>query len=289
MKRSKVYVPGLILAGSAFLFSCKKTDLVAEGTTEVTNKKAEACELVAFRNNIISSTGSQYIFQKQLDPATGKLRQITAGVYQGGVITSIATFNVHWNAGSVAFTDAAATSDTVLIVSLNATGRAADVAAGNKPNVNYLPTSFEYSNNKLAVMKISLAGKYLTSRFVYDDKDNCVAINDDQQASEIPGRVEFTYDNKKADQQVYFDEPRPFSWNTYSLLQFSGFFPELQPSNLRTGVKVYWGNNYKAYDVQLINHQLNKGKLTKYEVSFGGSNPTIDQYAEWICNDASKN
>src|SRR5829696_5733921 len=78
MKRSNVYVSGLILAGSTFLFSCEKTDISADVQTELSKKKPDACELVAFRYNMVSPTGSlnQYVFQKQNDPVTGKLKQI---------------------------------------------------------------------------------------------------------------------------------------------------------------------------------------------------------------------
>jgi hypothetical protein len=181
-------------------------------------------------------------------------------------------------------------ADTVLVASLNAQGRPVNVVAGNAPDPGYLPTSFEYENNRLSAMKVSLAGNLLVSRFSYDARNNCTLIQDEPRPGEIPGRVEYSYENKKAAQQVYLDEPRPFSWNTFSLVQFSGMFTELQPSNLRTGVKVWWANNYKVYDVQLINHDVNNGTLVKYDVSYPGSNITIPQFIDTQCAEAfSKN
>ena len=244
MKRSSMYVSGLILASSTILFSCEKTDLLPESPETVKKKKTD-CEAIAFRYNTQTPTGTvnQYVFKRQNDPGTGKLQQITTAVYQGGVITSTLTLDVHWANGSVAFLKAGSVTDTVLVASLNANGKPVDAVAGNQPDQSFLPTSFEYNNNRLAAMKISLAGNLLVSRFSYDSKDNCILIQDDAQGSQTPGRVEYTYDNKKADQQLYLDEPRTFSWNTFSLLQFSGLFPELQPAQLRTGVKVFWANN----------------------------------------------
>jgi hypothetical protein len=291
MKRSNAYVSGLLLASSTILFSCKKTDLSSD-YEQVVEKKKATCEIASFRYNTGSENGTvnKYVFQKQNDPVTGKLQKVTAAVYQGGAIINTIMFDVHWNAGSVAFLRAGTTTDTVLFASLNAEGKPVDVVTGNTPDFNYLPTSFEYTNNRLATMKIQNAGRVLVSRYQYDNKDNCVSINDEAQASEIPGRVEYAYDNKKADQQLYLDEPRPFSWNTFSLMQFSGLFPELQPTQLRTGVKVFWANNYKAYDVQLVNHQVTDGKLMKYEVNFGGTNTPNAQFIDWQCSDdASKN
>lgn len=292
MKRSTAYVSGLMLAGTTLLFSCKKNDLSVNDNQEVSGKKKNAlCEISSFRYNTGSENGTvnKYIFQKQNDPVTGKLQKVTAAVYQGGAIMNTTTFDVHWSSGSVAFIRSGTTTDTVLVASLNAQGKPVDVVAGNTPDFNYLPTSFEYNNNRLSAMKIQNAGRTLVSRYQYDDRDNCLAIVDDAQGSEVPGHVEYTYQNKKADQQLYLDEPRPFSWNTFSLMQFSGLFPELQPTHLRTGVKVFWANNYKAYDVELVNHQVNGGKLVKYEVSFGGNNATNAQFIDWQCDDASKN
>lgn len=291
MKRSNAYLSGLLLAGSTILFSCEKTDLSGE-YEEVVEKKKATCEIVSFRYNTATENGTvnKYVFQKQNDPVTGKLKQLTAAVYQGGAIINTIVLDVHWNAGSVAFLRAGTTTDTVLFASLNAQGKPVDVVTGNTPDFNYLPTSFEYNNNRLAAMKIHNAGRVLVSRYQYDSRNDCVSINDEAQGSEIPGRVEYAYDNRKVDQQVYLDEPRPFSWNTFSLMQFSGFFPELQPTHLRSGVKVFWANNYKAYDVQLVNHQIADGKLVKYEVNFGGTSTPNPQFIDWQCSDdASKN
>ncbi|HEX6180735.1 MAG TPA: hypothetical protein VFZ47_05775, partial [Chitinophagaceae bacterium] len=85
--------------------------------------------------------------------------------------------------------------------------------------------------------------------------------------------------------QVYFDEPRGFSWNTFSLMQFAGLLPELQPTTLRTGVKVFWSNNYKVYDVSLGKHQLQGGTLQSYEVTtFNGSPSSLPYFTDWQCN-----
>lgn len=276
MKRSSAYVPGLILASSTILFSCTKTDIAAE-TPEVSNKKKDDCQVTAFRSGT-----NQYIFKKEIG-ADSRLQQITAAIYQGGGISSTIALDVHWSNGSVAFLKAGTTTDTVLVASLNADGKPVDVVAGNKPDAGYLPTSFEYQNNRLSAMKVSLAGNLLVSRFSYDGRNNCTLIQDEAQANETPGRVEYTYDNKRVDQQVYLDEPRPFSWNTFSLMQFSGMFPELQPTTLRTSVKVWWANNYKAYDADLINHDVNGGTLVKYDVAFTGSTVTQPQTIETQC------
>lgn len=292
MKKSSVYVSGILLASSTILFSCTKTD-ISEDVPEVTSKKKVDCEITAFRFNALSENGtvSKYVFKKQMDPSSGRLQQITTAVYQGGAFNSSVTLDVLWGAGSVAFVRSGSTADTMLIVSLNAQGKPVSAVGGNAASQDFLNTSFEYINNRLDAMKISLAGNLLVSRFSYDDKNNCTLIQDEARASEIPGRIEYSYENRKADKQVYYDEPRPFSWNTFSLIQFAGFLKELEPTNLRSGVKVWWGNNYKAYDVRLTNHQLNGGTLVKYDVDYGGNGNLQPYFIDLQCDNglAGKN
>src|SRR5688572_10904152 len=117
MKRSSMYLSTLILASSTILLSCEKTDLVPENP-DTANKKKSDCEVLAFRHNQQTSFGSQYIFKKQMDPATRMLQQLTAVAYQGGAPTSIHNFDVHWETNSAAFLKAGSSTDTVLVVAL---------------------------------------------------------------------------------------------------------------------------------------------------------------------------
>lgn len=282
MKKSSVYVPGLMLISSTILFSCTKTDISGETVPEVNSKKKIDCQVTAFRYT--NAEGNKYVFKKQIDPSTGNLKQITAALYQGGAITSTINLDVHWNTNSVAFIKSGSATDTVLVASLNADGKPVNVVAGNTPDFNYLPTSFEYQNNRLSAMNVSLAGNINVSRFSYDNKNNCTLIQDDSRSGEVPGRVEYTYENRRADQQMYLDEPRPYSWNTFSLMQFAGLLPELQPTNVRSSVKVWWANNYKVYDVQLTNHNVNAGTLVKYDVTFTGGSTSIPYFIDTQCD-----
>lgn len=293
MKKSSAYVSGLILASSTILFSCTKTDISPDGSPEVTNKKRVDCEITAFRFNSLSENGTvtKYVFQKQVDPSTGRLKQITTAVYQGGVFNTTVTLDVLWGASSIAFVKAGAAADTMLNVTLNAQGKPVSAVGGNAASSDFLNTSFEYSSDRLSAMKISLAGKLLVSRFTYDGAGNCTLIQDESQSGEAPGRVEYSYDNRKVDTQVYYDEPRPFSWNTFSLMQFAGLLKELEPHNQRTAVKVWWSHNYKVYDVQLLNHQINGGTLVKYDVSYGGTSNLLPYFIDVQCDNgiAGKN
>jgi len=277
-----------VLACTLFtLFSCQKVNSVNDD--ELLDKKKNKKDLC-----LISSFGysnpsvpSQTIFTNHYDFA-GRTLQVEAGVFNAGAIVSNTVFNVEWSPAGIAFTNANAHADTILFATFDRRGRIDKIVPGNKPDFEFLPTAFEYTGNRLSGMRITLAGADNVSYFNYDSKGNLTLINDLPTPSvPVPGRVEYQYaSNQKASGQFYFDEPRKFSWNTFSLLQYIGLFPELQPVNLRTSTKVNWGNNYQAYYMNIANQQLDQqGKLVGYDVVSPGSGSTISHYnINWSCN-----
>ncbi len=284
MKKSLTY--GALLAGTAFtLFSCQKVNSIREDLDEKKNKN-DLCLISSFSYSN-SSVPSETIFTNHYD-LSGRSLEVEAGVYSGGTIFTHLNFSVRWTANGIFFLDANAPQDTILFATYDRKGRVQGIFPGNRPNYNFLPTTFEYNNNRVQAMNITLAGNAEASYFDYDQRGNLVSITDAPTTSvPIPGKVEHTYaTNEKADDQFYFDEPRKFSWNSFSLLQYVGLFPELQPVNLRTSTKVTWGNNYQAYHMDISNHQIDpKGKLVSYDIMSPGSPTTISHFnINWSCN-----
>ena len=286
MKKSLCHT--LLFTGTAVaLFSCQKVNSVNDD--EIVGKrklKNDLCLISSFgySNNSIPQ---QSIFTNHYD-LSGRSMEVEAGLFSGGSVFSNITLSVKWINGAIAFVDANATQDTVLIASFNKNGRIDKLVAGNKPNANFLATSFDYDQSKLRAMYITLGTNTMTSYFDYDQRGNLISISDAPTSSvTIPGKVEYGYAaNEKANGQFYFDEPRGFSWNSFSLLQYIGFFPELQPVNLRTSTKVMWGNNYQAYHMDIINQKLDQqGKLISYDIASPGSTTSISHYnINWSCN-----
>ena len=288
MKKSLTYAT--LLAGTAFsLFSCQKVNSVRDDIEEKKHKNQELCLISSFSYSN-SAIPLQTIFTNRYDLA-GRSLEVEAGVFSGGAIASNKPFNIKWASNGLAFIDANSLSDTILIAYFDRKGRVEKISAGNAPNQDFLPTTFQYSNNRLSSMGITLAGNVRTSYFDYDQKGNIVSISDAPTTSvPIPGKVEYVYaTNEKAKQQCYFDEPRGFSWNSFTLLQYVGLFPELEPVNLRTSTKVNWGNNYQAYYMNITNHQLDQdGKLLSYDIVSPGGGNTISRYnINWTCNGQS--
>lgn len=285
MKPIQWYVPGLLLGTSIFLFSCKKTEVAADGQLQEKKVgKKSSCFVTSF--DFSNASQSQTVFKTQYN-SEGNAFRIEAGTYSGGVINSSITLNVVTSNGSIAFVNAAAPGDTVLIATLNSRGKVQRISHGNKPDFMFLPITFDYNNDRVSAMHISLGATTTTSNFFYDNKNNNTSIEDEPTASvPVPGKVVYAYTNQKASQQFYMDEPRGFSWNSFSLLQYAGLFPELNPSNIRKSTKVVWGNNYQAYNMNIENQRLDgNGNLTSYEVVNPNSGSVVSKYnLAWSCN-----
>jgi hypothetical protein len=288
MKRSLCYV--ILVAGTVLAFSCQKVNSVNDDeAADKKRAKKDLCLISSFsysNNNIPTQT----IFTNHYD-LSGRTLQVEAGLFSGGSIQSNIPLNVKWNGNGIAFINANAPQDTVLIATFNRKGRIDKIVSGNKPNDQFVPITFSYDNDQLTSMNITIAGNAETSNFNYDSKGNLISIADLPTSSvPIPGKVEYQYSsNEKGGDQFYFDEPRKFSWNSFSLLQYIGLFPELQPINLRTSTKVTWGNNYQAYYMNIGNHQMDaQGKLVSYDIMSPTSSQAVLHYnINWSCNNGA--
>ena len=285
MKAIRWSAPALLLGTSMILFSCKKVGVGENG--EIQDKRVEkkaSCLITSF--DFANSSYSQTVFKTQYS-SNGNAFRIEAGTYSGGSINSSIVLNVITAGNAISFVNAASPSDTVLVATLNSRGKVEKIAAGNKPDFMFLPTTFDYSNDRVTAMHITVGNNTTTSNFFYDSRNNNTSIEDQPSGSvNVPGKVVYEYASQNAGQQFYMDEPRGFSWNSFSLLQYAGLFPELNPSNLRTNTKVLWGNNYQAYNMNIANHKLDGNKnLTSYETVNPGTGTTISKHnLAWNCS-----
>ena len=281
-------LPFSLISIAAFT-SCQKTNFTAsEELTEdlarsANNKKCDAAE---FRS-VYGATGNlenKVHYQKVYDNR-GNITKITAVIHNGGSIATTTSFEIVRKGRTLSFVKEGS-SDTAFVVALNNKGQALSTNDGNKPDFQFLPTSFTYSNGMVSTMQIHFIGKELVSDFKFRD-GNLIAIEDHALAGEIPGRIEYEYNTgNTVNKQYYFDEPRKFTWNTFTLLQVMGLFPELDGKSLRTRAIVYWENNYKAYDRKIVNHQLDgNGRLLQYAVTSPADGEISMRYfLGWNCS-----
>ena len=265
--------------------ACNRKDFNpdASGQPEVLSESGSRknCELSSFVFS--SSLQNQTIIEKVFDPSSQRVSRIQAGVFSGGAIVP-AWFNIHRTNKKIAFLRDGSSADTVLVVTLNNNGKPLLAVQGNSPDFQFLPTFFEYKNNRLSAINILLNGELKKSKFIYQG-DNLVAVHDVNALGIITARTEYKYHPAvKAKQPFYMDEPRRFSWNTFSLLQYMGLLAETHGENLRIQTTVEWENNYMAYNRGIANPLLDgNGKLVSYDVTDGGT--VIGRYKlTWNCS-----
>ena len=292
MKKSLCY--SALIAGTALVFfSCQKTDALKESNlSEKSAKSKKSSCLISSLSYSNSNLSNQTIFTNHYD-GSSRITQVDAGIFSGGSVLSSISLNIYRSQNGIAFVKTGTATDTVLFAFVNSKGRIEKIVPGNTAKADFLPTSFEYNGDQIAAMHISLAGNIETSYFNYDTKGNCTSIADAPTPDvQVPGKTEYEYaTNEKAKQQFYLDEPRKFSWNSFSLLQYIGLFPELQPVNLRTATKVMWGNNYQAYNMKIANQQMDgQGKLISYDIIHPQTGKTVSHFnINWNCNSSTAN
>ncbi len=277
-----LWYPGMLM-GATLIFSCQKVNNLNEEFSDKPAKQNQIqCDLNSFSFSTISTDQTIFTVYR----ISGQAIRVDAGVFSGGAINTTATFNISYVGKSIFFTDVSNPGDTVLAAQLNDLDKIEKIVAGNKPDPQFPSMYFQYNNSSITSMQVSIGDRTESSVFKYDGKGNCTAIEDmPSPGISVPGKVVYEYSNKKASRQFYLDEPRRFSWNSFTLLQYLGYFPELNPTQVRTITKVWWGNNYMAYDATLQNHVFdNDGKLLRYEaVNPSPGNPPIKYELGWNC------
>lgn len=287
MMMRKTLLPLLAYATCAsFLFSCKKADLLEE--PQLKAKPVKIKQAACNASSLSFSAGNfpaKTIFTTRF---TGSSMEVDAGVFSAGTIGYTIPLIVQTSGQNIVFSKPGNPGQTVLVAYLDKKGRVEKILPGTAPDPSFLATTFEYDGIRLSSMHITLNNHVLTSNFSYDSRGNIVSIDDLAIPGEpSPGSVVYKYsDNVKASQQFYLDEPRKFSWNSFTLLQYIGMFPELQPVNLRVYAKMIWGAGYVAYEANIANHHLdNEGRLTGYDIVSPMTGGTVASYkVGWTCN-----
>jgi len=119
--KANSYAPGLLIGTAVILFSCKKVDVRQDGyPSEKQVGKKSSCFVTSLESS--NAFTSQTVFKTTFN-ANGNAFRIEAGTYSGGVINSTVVLNVVYSDNSISFVNAAASSDTLLVATLNSRGK----------------------------------------------------------------------------------------------------------------------------------------------------------------------
>ena len=111
MKRSLCYTT--LLAGTVLALSCQKMNSAIGDEVSDKKKPKDLCLINSFTYSN-SYVPTQTIFTNNYD-LTGRALEVDAGLFSGGSVLSSVKLNVTWTVNGIAFIDANASQDTVLL------------------------------------------------------------------------------------------------------------------------------------------------------------------------------
>jgi len=152
--------------------------------------------------------------------------------------------------------------DTLMKVLLNSQGRVKKVYG----KIHRDSIMFEYDHKqrlKVIAAEISAGGALSRDTCDYDDHGNILGITH----RDMYGRVGYFYKydySRKAKRQFYLDEP--VQHDEFALLQYLGYFPELEPKHVRIFSRIGLETGARLYEGHLTNHKFDsKGRLISYD------------------------
>lgn len=263
-----------------FMLSCSKIDWnnVWHG-----GNKSHQCDVSAFTMSVDPVPSFPFLFQKKYDPSGKNIKEINCSfpnlVYPFPDSLPHYRLRLEYKSQKIFFIRMEAPFDTVVTAYLNAQGRVVRTISRNE----ILENKFEYRNNRLFSVTYRTNEWGMTDTCVYDSYGNILSIA----RMESEGRHGYLYDydySRKAKQQIYIEYTRSFN-NDFTLMQYMGFFPELNPVHLRTRSRFGQENVY-MFREDIVNHKLDaQGKMTGYDITSPGDPQLIVTHIsiKWNC------
>lgn len=223
---------------------------------------------------------SPFLFEKKYNAAGNRITEIAFSFLDYAYDARSYQLRLVYHGKEIYLVDVNNPLDTAMKIYLNARGRVKE-CFGNFL-VQY--TKFDYdAHNRLSNVRYSW-GFPTNDTCVYDRYGNILRITNDQGGVHVGTFYYYDY-SKKGRRQLYLDEPSHVA--DFTLLQYLGFFPELEPVHLRKRVLMgteahpYWWNK------DIINHQFDaKGRLIRYDMvdsAFGEAYLDFQAFINWNC------
>ena len=231
------------------------------------------------------STLRPYLYQKRFDPS-GKLLQEISATFNGVGVPPIQHLVLRNHQKKLLLINTFNSTDTAYSIEFNLFGRPQSILWSQ--GGFRLQLSFTYKNGRLDSIKFSNPA-YTPVVCYYDSKGNITAIKHFlPEYGQYDGSF-YEYDySRTAKNQVYFDETTGEVLHPLILLRYLDFFPELNPTNLRTRSSTGLENVYLLSHNYIFNHQIDAdGKLLRYEASPAPTDFSFQVIIDWKCKERS--
>lgn len=226
--------------------------------------KTQRCDAASFMLGVNSDQVNPFFFTKVYDPSGKYVKEINAAFNNVRYPADLVHYplRLEYKPSKIYFIRMESPFDTVVTAWLNHQGRVSYTSSKGGTYEN----TFVYRNNRLFSIQWHTEAFGVTDTCVYDVYGNIMSIAHYESFYGERDGYFYEYDYaKKAKQQVYFEETRNIN-NDFTLMQYMGFFPELNPVNLRTHSKLGLQQGY-GFENYIGNHLLDaKGKLIQYDL-----------------------
>lgn len=270
---------GLFIAIPLLFSTCHKVDWYDVFGSQ--GKKD--CQLQSYILDWDYDFGFPLLFEKKFNPAGDRVTEIHCSFHNvfSGIGPVPFDLRVVYKGSEVYLINKKAPFDTTLKVFLNAQGRVRECLG-----TGYIfRNKFFYQGNRLRALEYEGLG-FHRDTCEYDSRGNILSIAPPGPPGTRWGYF-YKYDyTKKAKQQFYMEETRDLN-NDFTLLQYLGAFPELNPVNVRiytrSGPEVGPG----GWRHPLLNHRFDsQGRLLGYDLGFEDGDSVIASSGaslEWKC------
>jgi hypothetical protein len=221
------------------------------------------------------------LFEKKYNTAGNRITEIVCTFFNVISPDSALKLRVAYHGLVIYLVNAYNPLDTTMKIYLNPKGRVRECIG--KLGMDY--TRFYYDgNDRLKNIEADFGDFIVKDTCEYDSYGNILSITHKDRSNVRVGNF-YQYDySKKGKRQFYHDEPG-FS-DDFSLAQYLGLFPELEPVHIRTHVRVGLEVGIFLWDKYLVNHQFDaKGRLKQYDIAndSGGTDLSFQAFVNWRC------
>jgi hypothetical protein len=275
--KKNVFCTGLLCTITLLLATCNKIDW-----DFFRQQSKKDCDLQSYYLTLIDQAPDPFLFEKKYNAAGDRITEIKFTFFNLHPVEVPYKLRLAYHGLNIYLINMDNEQDTTMKIFLNSRGRVKKCIGKFVRDF----TEFYYdAKNRLSNIETGFFDDHvLNETCEYDSYGNILSISRYDNTGVRVGHF-YKYDySKKTKRQFYLDEPA--SSDDVALLQYLGFFPELDPVHVRTHVRVGLETGSFLWGRYLTNHQFDpKGRLIGYDIAnnMDGTDISFQAILNWKC------
>lgn len=266
---------GLLCAITLLFVTCSKIDW-----DFFRHQSKKDCDLQSYNLSFYKEP-APFLFKKKYNGSGDRITEIEFNIFSIVPNASPYKLRLAYHGLAIYLINLNNEQDTTMKIYLNAKGRVKECFG--KFRIDYTKFSYD-AKNRLSNLEYAWGGPpVFNDTCEYDQYGNILRIYRPFQGERQGSFYKYDY-SKKGKRQVYLDQLSHS--DDFTLLQYLGFFPELEPVHVRTRVWMGYETYPYWWDRHLANHQFDaKGRLIQYDVfnSITDPQPHFQAFLNWNC------